>query len=326
VPEKDRVLHDVWIREQQAMTDAKQLPPWGQMDALVLNLMRSRPIPEAWRSMTAGSTEQQWQLWRDSLIRDLESVLWPTFDPGRGTWSRPPDPALMDADFELLESLESRLDEPIRGRAAAETKHRVLFDEEDDDYLLFGHKYDRYDPGLPPYLRDGLTHILWNGYDRKLGSVHLQLKQVFQRPRPYQVAFIQNRNFEHLRSRVAATPSLVSGHCLQGCLAGVSAHVLFGAAVDFASVAVLRQFTVDIGDRRVFAGVHYPSDNLASWYTALKLLPHVVDRSMLSSARSFLWDAISSQSIVYQAIRAHVDADPKSPYKAAVVAIEAAAQ
>jgi hypothetical protein len=313
------------IREQQAMTNA-QLPPWGQMDALCQGLMQSRPVPEAWRPITAGNTEEQWQLWRDSLIRDLESMLWPTYDLARRAWSRPPDPALMDADFELMESLESQLDEPIRGRAAVETKHRVFFDEEDDDYLLFGHKYERYDPGLPKYLLDGLTHILWNGYDRKLGSLHFQLKQAFQRPRAYQVALLQNRTFEHLRSRLAATPSLVSGHCLQGCMAGVSAYVLFGAAVDFASVEVLGQFTVDVGDRRVFAGVHYPSDNLASWYTALKLLPHIVDDSMLPSARSFLWQAISSQSIVYQGIRAHVDGDPKSPYKKVVAAIEAAAQ
>jgi hypothetical protein len=307
------------------MTNAQQLPPWGQMDALMQGLMRARPIPEAWRPITAGNTEQQWHLWRDGLIQDLNSLLWPTFVPAQGTWSRPPSAALMDADFTLMDSLKSQLDEPIRGRAAGETKHRTLFDEEDDDYLLFGHKYERYDPGLPQYLRDGLTHILWNGYDRKLGSLHLQLKQAFQRPRAYQVAIIQNRKFEHLRSRLAATPSLVSGHCLQGCMAGVSAYVLFGASVDFASVGVLGQFTVDVGDRRVFAGVHYPSDNLASWYTALKLLPHVVDHSMLASARSFLWDAISSKSIVYQEVRAHVDADPKSPYKEAVAAIEQAA-
>lgn len=308
------------------MTNAQQLPPWGLMDALVQGIMRSRPIPEAWRPIATGNTEEQWPRWRDSLIRDLESMLWPTYEPTQGTWSCPPDPALIDADFELMESLKNQLDEPILGRAAVETKHRVFFDEEDDDYLLFGHKYERYDPGLPPYLREALTHILWNGYDRKLGSLHLELKQVFQRPRPYQVAFIQKRNFEHQRSKLAATPSLVSGHCLQGSLAGVSAYVLFGASIDFTSVEVLRQFTVDIGDRRVFAGVHYPSDNLSSWYTALKLLPHVVDHSVLSSARSFLWEAISSQSIVYRAIRAHVDTDPKSPYKEAVAAIEAAAQ
>jgi hypothetical protein len=308
------------------MTNAPHLPPWGQMDALVRGLMHSRPIPEAWQSITAGNTEQQFQQWRDSLIEDLASLLWPTYDQAQGTWSQPPNPALMDADFELLESLKSQLDEPIRGRAAVATQHRVFFDEEDDDYLLFGHKYDRYDPALPRYLREELTNIFLHGYDRKLGSLHLQLKQVFQRPRPYQVAFIQNRSFEHQRSRLAATPSLVSGHCLQGCLAGVSGYLLFGASVDFASLEVLRQFTVDVGDRRVFAGVHYPSDNLSSWYTALKLLPHVVNQTVLSSARSFLWDAISLQSVVYQAVRAHVDADPRSPYKQAVAAIEAAAK
>ena len=88
------------------MRNVQQLPPWGQMDALVLGLMRSRPIPEAWRSNAAGNTEEQWQLWRDSLIQDLESMLWPRYDPAQGTWTRPPDLALMDADFKLMEGLK----------------------------------------------------------------------------------------------------------------------------------------------------------------------------------------------------------------------------
>jgi hypothetical protein len=87
----------------------------------------------------------------------------------------------------------------------------------------------------------------------------------------------------------------------------------------------LQQFTVDIGDRRVFAGVHYPSDNLSSWYTALKLLPHVIDPSALASVRKFLWEAISLKSIVFAEIMRHINSHDRSPYRAAVAAIEKAA-
>jgi len=88
------------------------------------------------------------------------------------------------------------------------------------------------------------------------------------------------------------------------------------------SVDKLRQFTVDIGDRRVFAGVHYPSDNLSSWYTALKLIPHVFTEPTDAWVRDFLWKAIDLRSIVFGAIKNHIAAHPNdSPYRDAVAAI-----
>jgi hypothetical protein len=59
----------------------------------------------------------------------------------------------------------------------------------------------------------------------------------------------------------------------------------------------LGQFGVDIGDRRVFAGVHYPSDNMASWIMALRLVKEEVPDQRVFR---FLANAITTRSLVYQ--------------------------
>lgn len=308
---------------------AAALPPWGQMDAGMLKQIGDRPIPEAFRPQDGGTLEQEWRDWFDTLADELSTLLWPKFDPHSGTWVRPPDQALIDADFTLMASLCKQLDEPVQGLASVKTPHRVFYEEEDDERVLIGAGYERYDPAFPEYLRKDrqLTYLLLHGCNRKLGSLHVQLKQIFQRPRPYQVALLQRQQFQHVRTRLGYHPSFISGHCVQGSVAGLSVYLQVSNAVDFASIDILKQFTVDIGDRRVFAGVHYPSDNLSSWYTAFKLLRYVIDKPALPAARAFLWDAIRSKSRVYQAIDAHArQHGAASPYTKVIAAIAAVAE
>lgn len=300
---------------------AETLPPWGQLEEPMEEEIRSRPIPEAWRSISSRTRESDFAQWRDHLIDELAALIWPTYDFAHRRWSKPPSDQLLEVDFQLLKKLHRCLELPINGFGVPPTPHSVFFAEEDDVYKLIGLNYERYDPALPEYLRENLKDVLINGFSRKLASLHLQLKKRFQRPRAYQVALLSRRPFHYLWAATGGTPSLVSGHCLQGSLAGISAYVLFGRDVDLVSVEILKQFTVDIGDRRVFAGVHYPSDNLSSWYTALKLLPHVLDQSQVRQAHEFLWDAISKKSTVYREIVKHADKTPDSPYRPAIQAL-----
>ena len=108
-----------------------------------------------------------------------------------------------------------------------------------------------------------MPHLLQLGLHRKVGTFALQIKERLQRPRAYQVALIQGRaGFLHRPAATADTPSMCSGHCLQGSLAGCRVFDSDARRMTNRSIEILQQFTVDIGDRRVFAGVHYPSDNL----------------------------------------------------------------
>jgi len=303
------------------------LPPWGALEEPVEQEIKFRPIPEAWRAIAGGTKEAEFKRWRKDLVHELAALVWPTYDYRHHCWSAEPSKKLLEADFELLSKLHLCLDDPINGVAKPEpgkdpVKHRQLFFEEDDVYILIGVKYERYDPAVPSNIRADLPRFLISGFDRKLASLSLQLKKHFQRPRAFQVALLTGRTFSCLWAKLANTPSFVSGHCLQGSLAGVSAYLLFGRDLDLVSADVLGQFTVDIGDRRVFAGVHYPSDNLGSWYTALKILPHVLDDSQVEPAREFLWDAISRKSIVFRHIAKHAHQHSDSVYLPAIRALE----
>jgi hypothetical protein len=305
--------------------NTNNLPPYGFMEESIERSIDTRPVPEAWLALSGSAASAQYIPWRDRLIADLTSLLWPTYDFARQQWASSPNGDLIDADFELLKILHPKLKEPVKGLATHTTTHEEFFQEEDDEDTLFGKRYERYDPALPVHLRDRLTDILWKGCDRKMGSMHFQVKAQLQRPRPYQVALIEKRDFHYLWAKTGGTPAMVSGHCLQGATGGCSAWQQFGRSLDSASLEVFKQFTVDIGDRRVFAGVHYPSDNLSSWYTAFKLLPHVVESSEVASTMEFLWSAITTKSDVYSAIKVHIDANAGSPYRAAVDAIRKAA-
>jgi PAP2 superfamily len=270
--------------------NTSDLPPWGVMEEAVVQLAAARPIPEAWRDYhRARPTPQAWEHWRNNLADQLSQVLWPKFD----------------ADFALLEELHGELDQPVRGIGDAPVNHRVFFQEEDGD-IGFGAHYERYDPTIPQYILPDFTNMLWNGINHRIGSLHYQLKAQFQRPRPFQVAYIQKRDFHYVWAASGGTPSFISGHCVQSAVAGCSAFTQLNTSVDIVSIDVLKQFAVDIGDRRVFAGVHYPSDNLGSWITALHLLPHVFDAAVLRPVAQFLWEAITQKSIVFGAIQNHL--------------------
>jgi len=71
-------------------------------------------------------------------------------------------------------------------------------------------------------------------------------------------------------------PSLISGHSIQGILLSrmvlefwLQNNEIEKFDKNDIQIKSLAQYAVNFGDRRVFAGVHYPSDNNASWFVAL---------------------------------------------------------
>ena len=64
---------------------------------------------------------------------------------------------------------------------------------------------------------------------------------------------------------------------------------------------------VDWGDRRVFAGVHYMTDNIASWTLARRLIPHLFKHPQ--QVEDLAVQAITRQSRVFSDIVQHFDPD-----------------
>jgi hypothetical protein len=277
-----------------------------------------------WRLRPTGKpTLREWEHWRHDTIRPLSQMLWPIYKPGVSRRSANRIAALNDTDFMLLSSLRRHFDQPISSRYPTTITHSVLFSEEDDNNIGFGSHYERYDPQLAFELRKELPGLLQKGYHQKVGTLALQIKEKLQRPRAYQVAFIQSRpDFTNQPAATADTPSMCSGHCLQASMAGGQFFDEAGPHMSQSSIEILQQFTVDIGDRRVFAGVHYPSDNLASWWTALHLIPRVFTAKRRNSVLKFLGDAITGKSLVFDAIRSQASSNKRSPYAKIVQKIE----
>jgi hypothetical protein len=150
---------------------------------------------------------------------------------------------------------------------------------------------------------DTLASWVESGMLRKAGGLPVQLKQYLQRPRAYQLSDSMGKSwFTYHQALQSVSPSMISGHCFKGCTLGVAAFYHATALGCQPPVFdALSRLAVDFGDRRVFAGVHYPSDNLGSWITAMLICKHVcVDGGRLG--RKFLWNAISTKSVVHAAI------------------------
>ncbi len=88
------------------------------------------------------------------------------------------------------------------------------------------------------------------------------LKYIINRPRPYQV--IPAIRDTMLQSFTDETPAYPAGHTYQGFLAAKHYANLFPELAD-----TLYQAAEDIGQSRVAAGIHYPSDHAISKKLAL---------------------------------------------------------
>lgn len=140
----------------------------------------------------------------------------------------------------------------------------------------------------------------------------LGLKEYFQRPRPRAAATALNLpGFRwvtaHRNVHTGQHPAFPSGHCMQGILGGCTVYdqlIKAGQKPTAAERERLQKYMVDWGDRRVFAGVHYMSDNIASWTLLRRIIPHVFESEEITELAV---EAIIRHSRVFADITAHFD-------------------
>lgn len=91
---------------------------------------------------------------------------------------------------------------------------------------------------------------------QEFGALIIQLKNTFQRARPYQIAYYSNLPLHPFETYSGNTPSYPSGHAGQGFfLCSIIAHHYPEKAKE------LRSLAMKIADSRVIMGIHFPSDN-----------------------------------------------------------------
>jgi hypothetical protein len=267
--------------------------------------------PNDWRPGT------DWSVWRRKLQEIITTLLWPVYDFDTRTWQGAASTrmhGLTEADFRLLGALRPVLKTDVPNLAKP-VSHFEMFQLEDhaEDKLDRDAGVDRgVDRTLRSYLEGRTTDKLtidtlagWveSGMLRKAGSLPVQVKRYLQRPRAYQVSDSLGHSwFTHHQALQSPSPSMISGHAFKGCTLGIAAFyhaTALGCAPPVFDA--LSHLAVDFGDRRVFAGVHYPSDNMGSWIAAMLICEHVcADGGRLG--REFLWQAISKNSVVYASI------------------------
>lgn len=306
-----------------------EFPPYGQFARIYVSSVDPNSLaPNHWRpDCPKVERESSFLDWRNETVRIINRVLWPSWDAAESSWIEPNIDRmkeLTEADFEGFDTLNSEA--ALDGRPATPVSatsiptHLQYFVDEDTSKL--GARYFFYDPTLPASELERFVTDLGESLVEKAGSISIQVKTIIQRPRAYQVAKIMGRTHRFELAETSMTSSMSSGHCFQGCLAAAgvySAWLQRGFTPTDKQLAALGQFGVDVGDRRVFAGVHYPSDNLSSWIMDLRLIDEVCPDKRVGR---FLADAITQQSRVFALIKQ----SGKGVYEDALGAVEALAE
>lgn len=271
-----------------------KFPPYGLLhknfQAVVsANATRVSPAPHT-----------SWNDHLNGLISGIETHIWPRWNFATGTWAGALTPtyieALTRADLNCVQNLNRNIPDNSR--------EWLLFIQEDRP----GSRADplaavRQDARLPPAFINNLAINTIALKPYIAGS-----KFLFQRPRPAQMALILSIPITVLYAESSLSPSLVSGHGLEGIAGVCNAFTATRAGLSAANTTAAKEWAVGIGDRRVFAGVHYPSDNFASWYVASQIAPFIwTTPGDAAAAKAFMWEAISQHSLVYAETANHTE-------------------
>lgn len=314
---------------------------YGHVSEEHLQWYSSNP-PDSWRL-----GPQEWPKWLAGTVSLLEKSLWPQSSllnsPGYPTQRLR---QLTSVDFDVLANLRSQGADSLRSEPVGTNRATLYgcFQRENtwDPYFFDAYSEPPLAAGLmasymyavpngifgptlpPPEMRAVQNAVIGEPVNRCIGSLTLTLKMLFQRPRPFQLAAeFGRREFFHWMSSSANTPALPAGHEMEAVF--VFLVVANAKSLDLASphTAAFAKWCAGTGDRRVYAGLHYPSDSLASLLVAARLFPYVFD-AVLQPSLILAFELYLEHSAVFQRIRDHVRAattTKPSPYQVAYDAL-----
>lgn len=102
---------------------------------------------------------------------------------------------------------------------------------------------------------------------KELGALVMQLKNEYQRARPYQIAYYSNLPLHPFETISGNTPAYPSGHACQGLfLCSLIANHYPEKTKE------LKMLANKIAESRIILGIHFPSDNAYGLYIAKELM------------------------------------------------------
>lgn len=111
-------------------------------------------------------------------------------------------------------------------------------------------------------------HKLNTIYNNVVLDLTYHLKYFYNRARPFQVASIYNIEINRIETSTHQSPSYPSGHTIYGALISEILSEEYPA-----KKAIFRKLGEKCGYARVLQGVHYPSDNEASFELMSRIYP-----------------------------------------------------
>jgi PAP2 superfamily len=271
-------------------------PPFGYMHEEYEELFLARAIPKG-----LGLTQHSWDTFLDKHAEALADLIWPRWDEITNDWcsdaARAGMAKLTRQDIDVCVDVhECRCVYPVGNKSHT---HKDLFKYEDVG-ANFETSVRIYLQGLKTGDIGNIITIIVDSLSgaHEPGMLTVIFKGRFRRPRPYAAALLLGAsNFKHwLMATSSLHPSFPSGHAFQGLVGVTCGWLQLDKPAQKATAAVAQQLAIDIGDRRVFAGVHYPSDNFASWYLALQMAP-LIWPSNSSDAIKFMKQAIAKSQV-----------------------------
>lgn len=149
-------------------------------------------------------------------------------------------------------------------------KVQWAFDESNSEHL---YRYLRYDRNLlqsiiSTFTERGLDVLeLTESIFDDITPTIVKLKQKYQRPRPYQLAQYYKLKLFPYATKSGHSPSYPSGHTIQ---AYVVLSIIGNKHPE--AYGFCKKFIDDIAYSRVYLGLHYPSDNDASFIIGQEIL------------------------------------------------------
>lgn len=147
---------------------------------------------------------------------------------------------------------------------------KVIKEDENSKYLT---RYKQYDRSLKQSIISSfqlkgidVRNLVLSVFDDVSPTI-LKLKQKYQRPRPYQLAQYYKLKLFPFDTFTGHSPSYPSGHTLQAyCTLNILANK-YPKAYQFC-----KNFIDDVAYSRVYLGLHFPSDNDASYLIGREIL------------------------------------------------------
>lgn len=278
-------------------------------------------VMKAWKpKLPQDQRQATFNAWQQQRLDEFVATLWPRFDFEKREWvgdarSFAEDLTKIEVDvmIETLMGTDHILNTYPSSPLAIDgiENHLKHYEYEDQSPHPPGMSYRQYDRTLGEdeekvFLETMIKAISAGKSIGKKAAGHFWFKFNMQRPRPLHAAMVFQRetNFVSELSQRGQHPSIVSGHCFQGTMmacAVLENWLITNPNLTQERIESLAQYMVDFGDRRVFGGVHYPTDNVASWVLALSLIPEVFDDSQ--PILDFVRSAVINRSKVYTLIK-----------------------